>query len=454
VPIASVATIPSKRGRKMKTNEYTRNDFETEVLESYKELIEKAANIGVNVTDVITQIYEKNGNWEIDYTVPKVQHYLEKVLEQKSAKPIIGILVGFSDVKGKNIPVSAALITPTGNKEVRVGWSTSIKKLDGSSMSLVSPAMVEGLIIEKENDYGKQLWISDITNQVKLSSKELLDNLVEMKSIRDPQDVLEKGKTDKVVITKFKIRRIMNPSKKEGEERTSMPIWQKDDTKGKEKFAPVLTINGVTEDGISITAYIGAPHLQRKYLDIPQIDELCKSAADETPEPEEQASYIEGMLRNREIIIIGRLFAIDKEPTERNNGSMMMSVFGAILVPTEMKIKSTKVQPQQTFETEEEETEEIKEEPKKEPKDEPKKKEPERSPVEIAVREKIVRLVNMRAQKVVKEEDRAEWLKKITDEDMIEKIKVGQITIDGKKKNVKKEIVLSIIEDMRGNNDT
>ena len=63
----------------MKTNEITRNEFEAEVLNLYGELIEKVANIGVNVTDVITQIYEKNGNWEIDYTIPKVKNYLEKV---------------------------------------------------------------------------------------------------------------------------------------------------------------------------------------------------------------------------------------------------------------------------------------------------------------------------------------------------------------------------------------
>ena len=78
----------------MKTNEITRNEFEAEVLNLYGELIEKVANMGVNVTDVITQIYEKNGNWEIDYTIPKVKNYLEKALEQKSAKPVIGILVG------------------------------------------------------------------------------------------------------------------------------------------------------------------------------------------------------------------------------------------------------------------------------------------------------------------------------------------------------------------------
>ena len=438
----------------MKTNEITRNEFEAEVLNLYGELIEKVANIGVNVTDVITQIYEKNGNWEIDYTIPKVKNYLEKALEQKSAKPVIGILVGFSDVKGKNIPVSAALITPTGNKEIRVGWTASIKKLDGSSMSLASPAMIEGLVVEKENDYGKQLWISDVTNQVKLGPKELLDNLVEMKSIREADDVLEKGKKDQVVVTKFKIRRIMNPSRKEGEERVSMPVWQKDDTKAKEKFAPVFTISGATDNGISVTAYVGAPHLQRKYLDIPQIDELCKSATDETTEPEEQAAYLEGMLRNREVVVIGRIFSIEKEPSERNNGSMMMSAFGVILIPSELKIKTQKVVPQQTLTTEEEtETEEVHEEVQKEEVKEEIEKEPERSPVEIAVRENIIKLVNMRAGKIVKSDDRAEWVKKITDEDMITKFKVGQITVDGKKKKAKDEIVKAIIADMRGENE-
>lgn len=428
----------------MKTNEIERNEFEAEVLNLYQGLVEQASNLGINVTDVITQIYEKNGNWEIDYTIPKVKNYLEKALEQKSAKPVIGILIGFSDVKGKNIPVSAALVTPTGNKELRIGWSTSIKKLDGSSMSLASPAMIEGMVIEKENDYGKQLWISDVTNQVKLEPNELLDNLIEMKSIRDPIDVIEKGKKDQVVVTKFKIRRIMNPSKKEGEERTSMPIWQKDDTKTKEKFAPVFTINGVTDDGISVTAYIGAPHLQRKYLDIPQIDELCKSAADETAEPEEQAAYLEGMLRNREVVVIGRIFSIEKEPSERNNGSMMMSAFGVILIPSELKIKSTKATPQQTLTIEEEtETEEAREE----------EKEPERSPVEIAVRENIIKLINMRAGKIVKSDDRAEWAKKITDEDLLKKFQVGQITIDGKKKKAKDDVVKAIIADMRGENE-
>ena len=80
-------------------------------------------------------------------------------------------------------------------------------------------------------------------------------------------------------------------------------------------------------------------------------------------------------------------------------------------------------------------------------------KEPARSPVEIAVRENIIKLVNMRAGKIVKSDDRAEWVKKITDEDMITKFKVGQITVDGKKKKAKDEIVKAIIADMRGENE-
>ena len=212
----------------------------------------------------------------------------------------------------------------------------------------------------------------------------------------------------------------------------------------------MFTISGATDNGISITAYIGAPHLQRKYLDIPQIDELCKSATDETTEPEEQAAYLEGMLRNREVVVIGRIFSIEKEPSERNNGSMMMSAFGVILIPSELKIKTQKVVPQQTLTTEEEtETEEVQEEVEEKVKEEI-KKEPERSPVEIAVRENIIKLVNMRAGKIVKSDDRAEWVKKITDEDMITKFKVGQITVDGKKKKAKDEIVKAIIADMRG----
>jgi hypothetical protein len=121
---------------------------------------------------------------------------------------------------------------------------------------------------------------------------------------------------------------------------------------------------------------------------------------------------------------------------------MMMSVFGMILVELGMKIKASKVKPQTTLIEEEETTPQVE------------TKEPERSPVEIAVRENIIKLVNLRATKVVKSKDRAEWVKKITDADMIEKFKVGQVTIDGKKKNVKKEIVMAIIEDMRGNHDT
>ena len=60
------------------------------------------------------------------------------------------------------------------------------------------------------------------------------------------------------------------------------------------------------------------------------------------------------MLRNREVEVIGRIFSIEKEPSERNNGSMMMSAFGVILIPSELKIKTQKVVPQQTLTTEEE----------------------------------------------------------------------------------------------------
>jgi len=435
----------------MKTQEYTYQDFEAEVLEQYHDQVEKAANLGINVAEIINTVYNKNAGWEIEYTIPKVKNWIERLLEQKSAKPFIGFTVGFADVKGKNIPISMALVTPEGNKEIRVGWSPAIKKLDDSgSTKLENLAMMEGLIAEKENEYGKQWWLIDVTSQAKLDPTEFLEQLAEMGIIREPVDVLAHSRKDSVVVMKFPIRRIYNPSKKVngGEEKIPTPIWQQDDDKKAvpPKFAPTFTIDGVSEDGIAIRVYIGASHLQRKTLAIPQIDELCKSAVEESAEPEEQALYLEGMLRNRDVVVVGRIFAIDKEPTERNNGMIMMSAFGVFLIPSNLKIKSTKVKEQQTLDVEPATNEPAPEKPTPENSSQS----DELSPVESAVRENIITLVNMRAQKALSEKERAAFLRDgITTKDMVENFKVGDIMLNGKKKKVKKEIVESIIEDMR-----
>lgn len=460
----------------MKTKDYNYQEFEDAVLEDNQELIEQAANNGVNVTEIITKIYEENQDWEVDYAVPKVKNWINGILEQKNAKPVFGVVVGFTDVKGYNMPMSMALISADGkNKELRIGWTPAIKKLDGSgNLNLMNPAMVEGLAIEKSYDnkgeIRKDWWLVDVTTQAPLTKDELIETLNDMGAIKAPDDLL-KLRQGAVVATKVTIGRIYNPSKRVGEESVGLPVWQRDDFKDKDgklaKYAPVFTISATTEAGTSIRAYIGAPHLQRKYIAIDQIEELCQEAIKETVEPAEQALYLEGMLRNREVIIIGRIFAVDPEPTERNNGSVGLSVFACIMLPRGTKIQPKKMgQPQQTLDvasdeaTSEETTEEVKTQEISETTEqktnnetiESEQSEDSVSPVEAAVRENIVKVIHMRAQKPVKSTERAEWLSKITNDDLIKKFKIGDIIIEGKKKKVKPEIVEAILEDMRNAN--
>jgi hypothetical protein len=464
----------------MKTKEYSYVEFEEEVLANNAEIIEKATNLGVNVTEIITKIYEDNKEWEIDYTIPKVANWINGILELKSAVPVLGVVIGFTDVKGYNMPMSMALIsTDKKNKELRIGWTPAIKKMDGSgNLNLMNPAMIEGLAIEKSYDnkgeIRKDWWLVDVTTQAPLTKDELVETLNDMGAIKAPDDLL-KSKQGAVVATKITIGRIYNPSKRVGEESIGLPVWQRDDFKDKDakiaKFAPVFTISATTEAGTSIRAYIGAPHLQRKYIAIDQIEDLCQEAIRETSEPAEQALYLEGMLRNRDVIIIGRIFAVDPEPTERNNGSVGLSVFGCIMLPRANRIQPKKQgKPQQTLPedvasdeaTSEEMTEEV---VTKEPKPEEHEETTEQktnnetieseqskdsiSPVEAAVRENIIKVIHMRAQKPVKSTERAEWLGKITNDDLIKKFKIGDIVVDGKKKKVKLEIVEAILEDMR-----
>ena len=104
----------------MKTEEYSYVDFEKEALDENTELIEQATNMGIDVNAIILNVYENNAEWEIEYALPKIKTWLEKLLEQKNAKPVVGVVVGFTDVKGYNMPMSMALISSDNkNKELR-----------------------------------------------------------------------------------------------------------------------------------------------------------------------------------------------------------------------------------------------------------------------------------------------------------------------------------------------
>jgi len=437
----------------MKTEEYSYVDFEKEALDENTELIEQATNMGIDVNAIILNVYENNAEWEIEYALPKIKTWLEKLLEQKNAKPVVGVVVGFTDVKGYNMPMSMALISSDNkNKELRIGWSPSIKKLDGSgNLNLMNPAMIDGLAVEKSYDnkgeIRKDWWLVDVTNQIPLTVNELLETLNEMEVIKDPEELI-KNRIGDVIVTKITITRIYNPSKRIADEQIAMPIWQRDDSKDKiPRYAPVFTLSSMTDGGVSIRCYLSAPHLQRKYVAIGQIEALCEEATRESPEPAEQALFLEGMLRNRDAIIIGRIFAIEAEPGERNNGSVSMSVYGIIMIPKEIKITPTKKQQAQQTLPEEKESIDV------DKQDEIAAKqlsEDSLSPVESAVRENVIKVVHMRAQKPLNEADRKEFLKtKITMDDLVKSLKVGNVIIDGKKKTIKPEIVEAIIEDMK-----
>ena len=442
----------------MRTNEISYEDFQSFALEDFGDLIEQAANKNIDVGKTLLRLYETKKDMEVDYVLGAARKWIENELKNAGAKQVIGIVAGLSDVKGKNMPIRATFFPVEGkNVELTIGWKTTLQKPDGSPVKVIAPAVLDGAVTEsmwtdRNGETRKDQQLAAINEIRQISSTELIDSLEKMGKIIDANELV-KYKQGAVVATRLQIRRIFPASKWVDDEQIPMSIWQKGDKKNEDISGPAFTIFATTSDGATVRCYVSPPGKAAKTVLVPQIEEMCKSAIEETDDPQEQAEYLESMLAYRDVVVAGRLFSVNTERTDRANGSISMAASCVVLLPKERKVKeSTKPNPQKTLPAEAPEAP-AKPEPENEEPEETETEETETEEQEIdtpeiqALKENIIKVTNFKARKPLKEAERIEVLKTMTMGDM-KKFKVNEIKVNGEEKAVDWAIVEELVREM------
>jgi hypothetical protein len=360
----------------MNTNEKTFNEYLKMMEIDHGPLMEKAANAKVDVTKVLQETYEKYADYAIQTAFGRGVTRLESETEFASSRQVVGLLVGMADSAKRNSPIMTAVIgADKRNYAVVIGWTPEVDLPDKSKKVTVPwPSKIKFSMVEKlrkGNTQGiKDYWMTGILEAVKVNSTpEILESLNKLQAVR-PLDDLMKTKQNQIVVTKFKVNSVQAATMKvekgadlrsgEGDEgtveRKPLPLFVPDLQKIP-SYHPQLIFSGNTPDGNKYWFYLEPARVIAKLIDVADLRRLCEEAVTEFPTtPNEQAGFVEGALRGRELVAVIQIWFVDPEGTDRYpGGSVRGSIISLFEVPMDVPVETIVNEPQQRITAEVEE---------------------------------------------------------------------------------------------------
>jgi hypothetical protein len=276
------------------------------------DLQQSAEDAGIDVSSVVEQQIEENGEYGLKTIVRFAESALNRQMEAASAESVSGILCGSRDRYGKNWPRRYALVRSNGDHIEASSWKGSLPTADGGEQGIPSAAAVE-MRLEYDDEYdsyeAKQL---DSVNQ--LSKAQMADRLSQI--ARHPSAI---GRDDEyeTVVVKGEIAYI-NPQTvfEDGEPEGDGPIMLEDERgRPKPHFELVLSEEADTR----LRAHVERQRYSDPLMGIEDFGKLCRDANEKFGTPDDQTQFVGDAMRGREVAVIGNVNKVDQN---RSNGSV------------------------------------------------------------------------------------------------------------------------------------
>jgi len=278
------------------------DEFVEKVLDHDEELSKKVEESEIDAAEIIGKSkpsIDKYGlNTGIAFAVARLK---EAVLEANS-ELVKGILVGERDRFGTNSPVRIPLLSSKGDHMEVINWGTSVKYGD-SKIALPFPSVAAVKVVNEGEYKGvPNIRIVALESYEDLSVPDVINKLNKVaKSVAEVDGGDELG----VVVVKGRIKYISPATKwKDKEKDGSWQIYMPNQ-RDTPVSHPVMQITLEDEGGNQVRATFDRQRNAAPTIVVEDFVDLCVDAVAQSKDPMEQAKFLGGIVKGREVIIVG-----------------------------------------------------------------------------------------------------------------------------------------------------
>lgn len=272
------------------------------VLAKDEEFARKVSESEIDAEAIITKAKPSIDKYGIATGVAYAIARLKEAVEEANSDVVKGMLVGERDRFGTNSPVRIPLLSSKGDHMDLINWGTSVKY--GDSKIAVPFPSIATLKVVNEGDYKgvPNIRIVAIDHYEELS---LADTVSRLKKVAKTVGEVDGGDELSVVVIKGKIKFISPATRWKDKEKDGN--WQ--------IYMPNQRDNPITHPVMQITLENDNMNQVRVNFDrqrnaapnivVEDFVELCADAVAHSSDPTEQAKFLGGLVKDREVIVVG-----------------------------------------------------------------------------------------------------------------------------------------------------
>ena len=285
-----------------KVKELKDDEFYEEIVKKDADLIEKAGESNVNAEAIAKKFKPNVDKYGVSTGVSFVIARILEAVTEANSEEVKGLLVGERDRYSSNSPIRVPLLSSTGNHMELTSWGTSVKYGD-SKIGLPFPS-VATMKIMNEGEYKgvPSLRIVAIGSYEELS---VSDTVARLNKVAKSVGEIDGSDELSVVVVKGAISFIAPATKWKDKEKDG--AWQlyMPNARDTPQNHPVMQISLEKENGNQVRVVFDRQRNAVPTIFVEDFTDLCIDAVASSTDPTEQAKFLGGIVKGREVIIVG-----------------------------------------------------------------------------------------------------------------------------------------------------
>jgi hypothetical protein len=285
-----------------KVKELSDEQFVAQVLEKDDELAKQVQTSEIDAESIIIKAKPGIDKYGIATGVAFAVARLREAVLEANSEEVKGLLVGQRDRFGTNSPVRIPLLSSKGLHMEMINWGTSAKYGD-SKIELPFPSIATVNILS-EGDY-KGVPNNRLISVTSYEDISVADATSRLSKIAKSVGELSGSDELSVVVVKGKISFIAPATKWKNKEKDGS--WQiyMPNQRDTPVSHPVMQISLESQNGNMVRAVFDRQKNTVPTICVEDFSDLCIDAVASNSDPNEQAKFIGGIMKDREVIIVG-----------------------------------------------------------------------------------------------------------------------------------------------------
>ena len=278
------------------------NEFVAQVLGKDDELAKQVQESEIDAEAIIGKSKPSIDKYGVATGIAYAVARLKEAVLEANSETVKGLLIGQRDRFGTNSPVRIPLLSSKGDHMELVNWGTSVKHGD-SKIDVPFPSVATVKVINE----GEYKGVPSI-RLVAMESYETIsvsDLVLRLNKVAKSVGEIDGGDELSVVVVKGRIQFIAPTTRwKDREKDGSWQIYMPNQ-KDNPVSHPVMQITLESENGNQVRVVFDRQRNAAPTILVEDFVELCMDAVAQSPDPVEQAKFIGGIMKGRDVIVVG-----------------------------------------------------------------------------------------------------------------------------------------------------